>query len=76
VSAQARGSGPGGRITPDDIRAKAEELAGGVEQDVEAARPIMMYVAIGAGLVIVMASYWLGRRRGRRKSTTVEIRRV
>lgn len=76
MSADVKGSGPGGRITPDDVRAKAEELAGGVEQDVQAARPMMMYAAIGAGLLVVMAAYWLGRRGGKRKSTLVEIRRA
>lgn len=70
-----KGTGPGGRITPEDIRAKADELAGGVEHDIQATRPIMMYAAIGAGLVVVLASFWLGRRSGRRKSTIVEIRR-
>lgn len=71
----AQGSGPGGRITPEDIRSSAGELASGVEQDVQAARPLMTYAAIGAGLVVVLAAFWLGRRSGRRKSTVVEIRR-
>lgn len=75
MSAQVRGSGPGGRITPDDVRAKADELAGGVEQDIQATRPLMMYAATGAVLVVVLAAFWLGRRSGRRKSTVVEIRR-
>jgi hypothetical protein len=77
VSAKAapQGTGPGGRITPDDIRAKADELAGGVQDDVRAVRPLMTYAAVGAGLVLVMAAFWLGRRSGRRRSTVVEIRR-
>lgn len=33
------GSGPGGQITPDDIRAKAEQLAGGVEDQIERSAP-------------------------------------
>lgn len=70
-----KGTGPGGRITPQDIRAGAEELAGGVEDDIQAARPVMTYAAVAAGLVLVLAAFWLGRRSGRRKSTIVEIRR-
>jgi hypothetical protein len=70
-----RGTGPGGRITPEDIRTSAEDLAGGVEGDVQAVRPLMTYVAVGAGLLVVMAAFWLGRRSGRRRSTVVEIRR-
>lgn len=72
----ALGTGPGGRITADDIRAKADELAGGVETDVQATRPLLMYAAVGAGAVLVLVAFWLGRRSGRRRSTIVEIRRV
>ena len=38
-AAPPQGSGPGGLITPDDIRAKAEELVSGVEGQVQTARP-------------------------------------
>lgn len=71
----ATGRGPGGRITPDDIRAKAQELAGGVESQVQAARPLLMYAALGGALLVTLAAFWLGRRSGRRRSTVVEIRR-
>jgi hypothetical protein len=69
------GSGPDGRVTPEDIRAKVEELAGGVEGQVQAAKPVLMYAAVGAALFVVLVSYWLGRRGGKRRSTIVEIRR-
>ena len=45
------GSGPDGRITPEDIRAKAEALAGGVEGSVQSAKPLLMYAAVGGALV-------------------------
>jgi len=73
--ATPQGSGPGGRITPDDIRAKASELATGVEGQVESARPVITYVAVGAVLLIAVTAFWLGRRSGRTRSTFVEIRR-
>ena len=69
------GTGPDGKVTPQDIRAKAEELAGGVEGSVQSAKPVLMYAAIGGALFVVLVSYWLGRRGGRRRSTIVEIRR-
>ena len=69
------GSGPDGRITPEDIRAKAESLAGGVEGSVQSAKPLLMYGAVGGAVLVVLVSYWLGRRGGRRRSTIVEIRR-
>ncbi|MGO9659943.1 MAG: E3 binding domain-containing protein [Acidimicrobiales bacterium] len=75
AQAEVTGSGPDGRITPDDIRAKAEELAGGVESQVQSARPLLMYAAVGGALLVTLAAFWLGRRSGRRRSTVVEIRR-
>lgn len=72
---KAEGSGPDGRITPEDIRAKAESLASGVEGSVQSAKPLLVYAAVGGALFVVLVSYWLGRRGGRRRSTIVEIRR-
>jgi hypothetical protein len=73
--ARAHGTGPGGLITPDDIRAKAQSLVAGVEGQVQAARPTLTYVAVGGVLLIVFAAFFLGRRSGRVRSTLVEIRR-
>lgn len=70
-----RGSGPGGLITPEDIRAKAESLVSGVEGQVQAARPTLTYVAVGGVLLIALIAFLLGRRSGRSRSTFVEIRR-
>ncbi len=75
AAAAPQGSGPGGRITPEDIRAKAEELAGGVDEQIQAKRSLLTYAAAGAAVVVVLAAFWLGRRSGRRRSTVVEIRR-
>jgi hypothetical protein len=69
------GSGPGGRITPEDIKVKAAELAGGAEAQVRAKLPLLTYVAIAGGAAVVVAVFLLGRRSGRRRSTIVEIRR-
>jgi hypothetical protein len=64
------------RITRDDIEAKLRELAGGVDEQVEAARPKLLAGAVTAVVVVAVASYLLGRRRGRRRSAVVEIRRL
>lgn len=69
------GSGPDGRITPEDLRAKVEELAGGVEAQVQAKLPLVKYAAVGGAVLVVLAIFMLGRRSGRRRSTVVEIRR-
>jgi len=70
------GSGPEGRITAEDIRAKAQELVAGVEGQVRSRLPLVTYVAAGAVVAVAVAAFLLGRRSGRRRSTVVEIRRV
>lgn len=70
------GSGPGGKITPDDLRAKLTEVRTELETTGEKARNTMTYVAVGAVIAAVGLAFLLGRRKGRRRSTIVEIRRV
>lgn len=70
------GSGPGGRVEIDDIRAKLGEIRGEVDDTTDKARPILTYAAVGVAVVVVVAAFWLGRRKGRRSSTWVEVRRL
>ncbi|MDA8284824.1 MAG: hypothetical protein M0Z42_16390 [Actinomycetota bacterium] len=72
----ARGSGPDGRIEIGDIRDKLAELRGGVEETTESAKPYLTYAAVGGGIALIVLAFLLGRRRGRRKSTWVEIKRL
>jgi hypothetical protein len=72
----ARGSGPGGRVEISDIRQKLEEIRGDIDETTEKAKPIATYAAVAGVIVAVGVAFWLGRRRGRRKSTWVEIRRL
>lgn len=73
--AAPQGSGPGGRITPADLQAKLGEIRGDVEETVEGAKPIGTYIAVGLAVTVIVVTFVLGRSRGRRKSTIVEIRR-
>jgi MYXO-CTERM domain-containing protein len=65
------------RITRTDIEAKLQEIRGSAEDatpDVpESAQRTGMVVAGGA---LLLVAFLLGRRRGRKKSTIVEIRRT
>ena len=65
-----------GRITRGDIEAKLREMRGEVEQTAEAAKAPMLAIAGGVAAVVVVLAFLVGKRRGRRKSTVVEIRRV
>lgn len=64
------------RITRDDIEEKFRDLQGGVD---EAADQAVSY-ALAAGVAIVVGvvavAYLLGRRKGRKKTTIVEVRRL
>ncbi len=65
-----------GRISRADIEGKLRDMRGEVEETAEAAKAPIMAIAAGVAAVVVIAAFLLGKRRGRRKSTVVEIRRV
>jgi hypothetical protein len=67
---------PDRRITRDDIQGKLEELRGEVDEGVERARNVTQVVAVVAVGVLIAAAFFYGRRRGRKRQTIVEIRRV
>jgi hypothetical protein len=64
------------RIERADLAAKFRELQGDVQ---ETAGEAKSYVLVAAAVVVVgiaAVTFVLGRRRGRKRSTIVEIRRV
>ncbi|HXQ60820.1 MAG TPA: hypothetical protein VN796_00730 [Acidimicrobiales bacterium] len=64
------------RISRGDLEAKLREVSGDVGQTVEAAKPKIAGGAVAGLLLVVIVAYLLGRRRGRKRSAIVEIRRV
>jgi len=70
------GTGPRGRIQITDIREKLNQIRGDVEETAEEARPVATYAAVAGGIALVAVAFWLGRKRGLRKATWVEIRRL
>ena len=65
-----------GRITRADIEGKLRDMRGEVQETAEAAKAPILAIAGGVAAAIVIAAFLFGKRRGRRKSTVVEIRRV
>ncbi|MDQ3106718.1 MAG: hypothetical protein M3Q68_02810 [Actinomycetota bacterium] len=63
-------------VDRSDIEAKLREIRGEVDTTATAAKPAAMIVAGVAAFVVIGAVYFLGRRKGKKKSTVVEIRRV
>ncbi len=64
------------KITRDQIEAKLREMTGGVSDEVEGARSQALAVGLAVVVVSVAVVYLIGRRRGRRRSTVVEVRRI
>ena len=62
-------------ITRDDIEAKAQEIVGVVDRTKESAQDKAMIGAVVVA-VIVVAAFVIGRRRGNRNKTVVEVYRV
>lgn len=67
---------PGGRVELSDIRAKLQDIRGDTDHKVDQAMPYALVGAVAAGVALVAVAFILGRSRGRRKATWVEIRRL
>ena len=67
---------PAHKITKADLEAKFAQLQSGATHTVADAKQKLMAAAAVGGIVIVVLSFLLGRRNGRRKNAIIEIRRV
>lgn len=72
----ARAGSPGTPIRREDIESKLRQIRHQVEHTTEAAKPAGMAVAAGVVVAVVAVAFLLGRRRGRKGRTVVEVRRV
>ena len=63
-------------ITRADIEAKLRELQGEVDERTEAAKVPAFAIAVGAVVAAIVVTYWLGKRRGRKRQMVLEIRRI
>ena len=64
------------KITPADLESKMRELQGEVEETAETAKSYVLAGVAVAAVVVFVVAFTMGKRRGRRKSTVVEIRRI
>jgi hypothetical protein len=63
-------------ITRDDLEAKLDQLRGATEPGAQKARGVGIAAAIAGGILLVVAAYIIGKRKGRKRRTIVEVRRV
>jgi len=59
-----------------DIEAKIRELHGGVEDTAQAASSKLVTVGAVVVVGVVAVAFLLGRRKGRKRTTIVEVRRI
>jgi hypothetical protein len=64
------------QITPADIKAKLNEIDGSVQTTAKAAAPVGIAVGAGAVVLLLILAYLFGKRRGGKRQTVVEIRRI
>lgn len=64
------------RIGRDDLEAKFRELKGDLDERADAAKSTLVPVAIGAGVLVLIIAFLIGKRVGTTRSTVVEIRRI
>ena len=64
------------RITRDDLEAKFRSVQGEVEE--QKASAVSTAVTVGAVVLVgvVAVAFLLGRRRGKKRTTIVEVRRI
>ena len=63
-------------ITPRDLESKMRELQGEVGSAKEQATSYAIMISAVAVVAVVGVAFLLGRRKGRRRSTVVEVRRL
>jgi hypothetical protein len=63
-------------ISRADIEAKFAELRGEVDERTEAAKVPAIAIAAGVAVLTVVAVFWLGKRKGRKRQMVLEIRRI
>jgi len=63
-------------VTRADIESKLREIRGVTDDSTEVAQEAAKPVLIALGVAVVIGAFLLGRRRGRKRSTIVEIRRI
>ncbi len=65
-------SSPQDRVTRADLEDKFRSLQRQVTGDVEERKSMVVAGAVGAGLLALLVSYLLGRRRGRRSRSGLD----
>jgi MYXO-CTERM domain-containing protein len=63
-------------VTRADIEAKLQQIKHVTDATTDTAADAGKGAMIGGAVLVVVLAYWFGRRRGHKKNTIVEIRRI
>jgi hypothetical protein len=63
-------------ITRDDLEAKLGQIRDATDSGGGATKGVGLAVGVAAVAAVVIVAYFLGNRRGRKRRTIVEVRRV
>ncbi len=66
----------GEKITRDDLEAKFRELKGETDETAASAQSYLLGAVVVVGAIVLLGVFTLGRRKGKKRTTVVEIRRV
>ena len=63
-------------ITRNDLESKLRELQGNVEETTESAKTSLVTVAAVVAVGVLAIVFLAGRRKGKQRTTVVEVRRI
>ncbi|HVF73557.1 MAG TPA: hypothetical protein VM938_00805 [Acidimicrobiales bacterium] len=63
-------------VTRSDIEAKLREIRGEVDTTTDTAKPYALAAGVAVAVAVVALVYTMGRRKGKKRTTVVEVRRV
>lgn len=63
-------------ITRGDLESKLRELQGGVTETRESATSMLITVGAVVAVGVIAIAFLAGRRKGKRRTTVVEVRRI
>jgi hypothetical protein len=64
------------RVSRADIEAKLREIRGEVDDTTDTAKPYALAAGVAVAIAVVALVYTMGRRKGKKRTTVVEVRRV
>jgi hypothetical protein len=64
------------KVTREDIEKKFREIQGDIDETAESAKGMAITVGAVVAVVVVLGVFILGKRRGKKKTTFIEVRRL